>query len=243
MYISAMGKSRSATILAAYLMASRRIPPNPAIGLIERARPIVEPNPGFAKQLELYHQMGYTAIVEDHPIYQRWVYLQDVEMSNAAGRAPERVHFRDAEAEIGKITHVKEGEVLTGKVDIELRCKKCRYVYFSYLVGLTLITSYNRCTLANSASLTPHLPKPTQPPMPHGPHGPRQQCSHHFTEPLLWMKPELSKGGISGKLECPKCKSKVGTYAWQGLKCSCGDWVVPGISVARGKVDEIKVRL
>lgn len=51
----------------------------------------------------------------------------------------------------------------------------------------------------------------------------------------------MSKGAISGKLECPKCNSKVGNYAWQGIKCSCGGWVVPGISVARGKVDEVKV--
>lgn len=126
---SAMGKSRSATVLAAYLMASRRIAPRLALGLIERARPIVEPNPGFMKQLELYHQMEYATVVEDHPIYQRWIYLQDVEMSNAAGRAPERVHFRDAEAEIGRITQVKEGETPVGKGEIELRCKKCRCVH------------------------------------------------------------------------------------------------------------------
>jgi len=56
------------------------------------------------------------------------------------------------------------------------------------------------------------------------------------------MKTELSKGEISGKLECPKCKSKVGAYAWQGLKCSCGDWIVPGISMARGKVDEVSLK-
>lgn len=215
----AMGKSRSATILAAYLMASRRIPPNFALGLIERARPIVEPNPGFMKQLELYHEMDYTNTVEDHPLYQRWIYLKDVEMSNAAGRAPERVHFKDAEAAIGEITQVKEGETPAERGEIELRCKKCRR------------------TLATSASLTPHIPK-TARGVP-----PKQHCSHHFLEPLLWMKDELSKGEVSGRLECPKCQSKVGSYAWQGLKCSCGDWVVPGISVARGKVDEVRVKL
>jgi dual specificity phosphatase 12 len=135
-----MGKSRSATILAAYLMATRRIAPNLALGLIERARPIVEPNPGFMKQLELYHEMNYTDVVEDHPLYQRWIYLQDVEMSNAAGRAPERVHFRDAEAAIGKITQVKEGETPAEKGEIELRCKKCRCAhififYFPSMLG------------------------------------------------------------------------------------------------------------
>lgn len=121
-----MGKSRSATILAAYLMATRRIAPNLALGLIERARPIVEPNPGFMKQLELYHQMAYAAVVEDHPMYQRWIYLRDVEMSNAAGRAPERVHFQDAEAELGEITQVREGETAAEKGELELRCKRCR---------------------------------------------------------------------------------------------------------------------
>lgn len=232
-----MGKSRSATILAAYLMASRRISPDLAVGLIKRSRRIVEPNSGFAEQLELYHEMEYAVVVEDHPIYQRWIYQQDVKLSNAAGRAPERVHFRDAEAEIGKITQADEGEA---PAEIELRCKKCRYVCFLCWIRSTLITCCDRRTLATTASLTPHLPKPTQPPMPHVP---RQQCAHHFLEPLLWMKPELSKGEVSGKLECPKCKCKVGTYAWQGLRCSCGDWIVPGISVARGKVDEIRVRL
>lgn len=55
------------------------------------------------------------------------------------------------------------------------------------------------------------------------------------------MKAELEQGRLQGKLACPKCRSKVGWYAWQGIKCSCGGWVVPGISIARGKVDEVKV--
>ncbi|PWW78896.1 dual specificity protein phosphatase 12 [Tuber magnatum] len=214
----AMGKSRSATILTAYLMASRRLAPHLALGIIKRVRPFVGPNSGFMQQLELYHQMEFAENVEDHPIYQRWIYLRDVERSNAAGRAPERIHFRDAEAEIGRITRVEEGETPEEKGEMQLRCKKCR------------------TTLASSTSFTPHMPKPAQPS--HN-EAPRQPCAHHFIEPLLWMKTELSKGEISGKLECPKCKSKVGTYAWQGLKCSCGDWIVPGISMARGKVDEV----
>lgn len=53
------------------------------------------------------------------------------------------------------------------------------------------------------------------------------------------MKDELEQGKLEGKLECPKCKGKVGSYAWQGMKCSCGEWVVPGISLARARVDEV----
>jgi dual specificity phosphatase 12 len=135
---SAMGKSRSATILTAYLMASRRLAPNLALGIIKRSRPFVEPNPGFMDQLGLYHQMEYAEDVEDHPIYQRWMYRRDVDMSNAAGRAPERVHFRDAEADVGRITRVKEGET-PGKIgEVQLRCKKCRYAFSTSHVFLLM---------------------------------------------------------------------------------------------------------
>ena len=56
------------------------------------------------------------------------------------------------------------------------------------------------------------------------------------------MKPELEQGKLDGRLECPKCKTNVGKYAWQGMRCSCGAWVVPAITLAKGKVDEVKVR-
>lgn len=56
------------------------------------------------------------------------------------------------------------------------------------------------------------------------------------------MRPELEQGKLDGRLECPKCHTNVGKYAWQGMQCSCGDWVVPAISIAKGRVDEIKSR-
>ena len=52
------------------------------------------------------------------------------------------------------------------------------------------------------------------------------------------MRPELEQGKVEGRLECPKCQTNVGKYAWQGMQCSCGDWVVPGISLAKGRIDE-----
>jgi len=29
-----------------------------------------------------------------------------------------------------------------------------------------------------------------------------QACAHHFLDPVVWMKDELEKGLLSGKLEC-----------------------------------------
>lgn len=54
------------------------------------------------------------------------------------------------------------------------------------------------------------------------------------------MRPELEQGKLDGRLECPKCKTNVGKYAWQGMRCSCGDWVVPAISLAKARIDESK---
>lgn len=57
------------------------------------------------------------------------------------------------------------------------------------------------------------------------------------------MRAELEQGKVEGRLECHKCTSNVGKYAWQGMRCSCGAWVVPAISLARGKVDEVRMRM
>lgn len=83
-------------------------------------------------------------------------------------------------------------------------------------------------------------------------------CGHVFLHPLTWMRPSLfpSEVGadagadttygahpddapLSGRLTCPNpvCGSNVGKFAWQGLRCSCGGWVVPAIGLTKARVD------
>ena len=100
-----------------------------------------------------------------------------------------------------------------------------------------LISGCDRRTLATSAYLIPHSQPPHNKPFPES-----LTCAHHFLDPLSWMRPELEQGKLDGRLECPKCKTNVGKYAWQGMRCSCGAWVVPAITLAKGKVDEVGVR-
>ena len=54
------------------------------------------------------------------------------------------------------------------------------------------------------------------------------------------MQSTIDDGELEGKLECPKCFSKVGGYAWQGMRCSCGIWVTPCFSLGKSKVDEVR---
>jgi dual specificity phosphatase 12 len=221
-----MGKSRSTTLIIAYLLSKDpSLTPQAALDSVRTVREIAEPNEGFMKQLELYHSMGCPVDVTIVPAYQRWLYQQDVQASIAINRAPDNIHFSD---EVDK-------ENTNVKADLEYRCRKCRR------------------GLATSSYLPEHIPKQS-----HGTKnkyapistiGPESvilaQCSHIFIDPLSWMRPELEQGKLEGRLECPneKCKTNVGKYAWQGMQCSCGGWVVPAISLARGRVDEIKSRI
>lgn len=110
-----MGKSRSATVTCAFLMQRYGITPDQALAQIRETRPFCEPNDGFMKQLELYHRMAETDDIENSPVYQRWLYQREIEMSRACGQAPEaeKIRFEDE--------HESQGTS-----DFELKCKKCR---------------------------------------------------------------------------------------------------------------------
>ena len=117
---SAMGRSRSATIVLAYTMQKFHISPLEALAQLRESRGVCDPNDGFKKQLELYHQMQMPKDVESDPIYQRWLYKREVDLSLACGQAPEaqKIRFEDEH------TSATEKEEEGAK---EFRCRKCRY--------------------------------------------------------------------------------------------------------------------
>ncbi|XP_078162086.1 dual specificity protein phosphatase 1-like [Carex rostrata] len=50
------GRSRSATIIVAYLMRKNRMTRQAALSLVMRKRPLAAPNPGFIRQLDNFEQ-------------------------------------------------------------------------------------------------------------------------------------------------------------------------------------------
>ncbi|KJZ79718.1 hypothetical protein HIM_01187 [Hirsutella minnesotensis 3608] len=195
-----------------------------ALDLIRSTRPMAEPNDGFMEQLELWWQMGCPADVETQPIYQRWAYKREVEQHVAVGQAPSRLRFEDEQPQPGQesvdhksslsphLRHASSSSGTSPSVGLALRCKKCRR------------------TLATAAFIQPHASSKAK----------GEQCPHYFIEPLSWMRSELEKGELSGRLSCPnkRCNAGVGRYDWKGIRCACGDWVTPGLSLQRAKVDE-----
>jgi dual specificity phosphatase 12 len=65
-----------------------------------------------------------------------------------------------------------------------------------------------------------------------------ETCQSYFLQDCLeWMGHDIRNGVAEGKLNCPKCDAKIGTWIWSGTQCSCGTWVVPAIQIPKSKVD------
>ncbi|XP_077286808.1 dual specificity protein phosphatase MPK-4 isoform X2 [Arctopsyche grandis] len=58
----------------------------------------------------------------------------------------------------------------------------------------------------------------------------------YFIEPLAWMK-DIHKN-VQGKLYCPKCSNKLGSFSWiMGCQCPCGSKVAPAFYLVPSKVE------
>ncbi|KAI9155524.1 tyrosine- phosphatase yvh1 [Paramyrothecium foliicola] len=185
-----------------------------ALTFIQRTRPMAEPNPGFMEQLGLWWAMGCPDDVESHPIYQRWAYKREIDEHLAVGQAPSRLRFEDEEM------RQKPGN----DGGLSLRCKKCRRT----LAADPFIHDHKAQTQPEAANKGPS-PQP---------------CPHFFVEPLSWMRGELEKGSLNGRLLCPnaRCGAAVGRYDWKGFKCACRAWVTPAFSLQRARVDDVVAR-
>jgi dual specificity phosphatase 12 len=69
----AMGKSRSATLVVAYLMWKYGLDSKTALDQLCEGRPVCDPNPGFKEQLEVWERMCKTEDArEKKKIYEEW---------------------------------------------------------------------------------------------------------------------------------------------------------------------------
>lgn len=82
------------------------------------------------------------------------------------------------------------------------------------------------CIHSNSEKSSGCEPEPTQ-----------RRCKEIlFIEPLAWMS-DVGKQ-TQGKLNCPKCQSKLGNYTWiNSCQCPCGKNVSPAFYLVPSKVE------
>lgn len=207
------GQSRSTTVVAAYLMKRDRLGVRAALDRIKLVRR-VEPNENFTTQLRLFRDCDYE-VSEDNALYRRWKFNQMLSSSSSASLSVVQ--------EPGTATKYQEND--TSSKYTSIRCKKCRFV----------LASENHI-ITHDPKVATELPESQQSSLIPA------SCAHFFLEPIRWMKTELERGQLDGRFVCPndKCRAKIGSYAWQGMTCSCRTWVLPALCIQRGKVDEMK---
>lgn len=64
-------------------------------------------------------------------------------------------------------------------------------------------------------------------------------CTSYFLDEAKseWIRETACRDVYEGKLDCPKCETRLGTFNWAGSQCSCGTWVTPSLKIIKSKID------
>lgn len=212
------GVSRSATVVLAHLMKSDQLSVDEAIAFMKKIHPKANPNVGFLEQLQLYEAMGNT-VDKTHPVYKQY----RLQLLASHIQSKQSV-TKDLLSSL--IEELKDN---TASNDKKYKCRKCRFMLFSgdssidHEPGSGQVSfkrhkqDFSAVDGSNSSS--------------------KSQCTSLFIEPVSWMLP-LLEGTIDGKLPCPKCGGRLGSFNWAGMQCSCGKWVTPAFQIHKNRVDE-----
>jgi len=216
-----VGCSRSATVVIAYLMMKEQLSFPSALESVLPLRPVC-PNPGFEDQLRLFEAMNWR-VDKGHPDFRAFCLnnitgkFRELSFVRSSSSSPEDMNISNAMAVDPMGQHNAQSRLL--------KCRKCRR------------------PLARASSVMAHGRGKTKAPATPPPDGAgdvrekdEPQCTMGlFIEPVEWMKDDILV--LEGKLACPKCKAKVGTFSWVGQSCPCGRWIVPAFHLASSKVD------
>ncbi|KAH0826671.1 hypothetical protein J3R83DRAFT_5059 [Lanmaoa asiatica] len=117
------GISRSATIVAAYLMYTRKLDASAALDMIKAVRPHTDPNEGFLQQLEIFHQASYKISRRSKPI--RMFYMERTvdEVMNGDGSVPPGDMFARYPQTPGSESAPNTPVIVPSR---RIRCKLCR---------------------------------------------------------------------------------------------------------------------
>jgi dual specificity phosphatase 12 len=212
-----LGVSRSATLVLAYLMSKERKSVTDIYEFVKLKR-FIRPNNGFIKQLELFEAMGY--IIDKESLVYKCFMLDTLAQNIKRG------------ANINDILNNESSSY--SSIDLQqphYKCKKCRYYLFNATNRIKHLKSYEKYDTNDWYSKLDYFKKLNS-----GNNLNNSVCTKEiFIEPVSWLVDKISD--IEGKINCPKCDSKIGSFNWYGQKCSCHTWVVPAFHIYEQKVD------
>ncbi|XP_062598658.1 dual specificity protein phosphatase 12-like [Saccostrea cucullata] len=219
-----MGCSRSATIVIAYLMNKKKLSYSEALELVKSMRPMVSPNDGFVSQLLLFEEMDCT-IDRTHEKFRQYRLKKlatNLQGTTAEERSKLQSSYFDTTEEIKKN-------------DAVFKCRKCRHALFRQ-------SGIMKHTVGDGEVAFDWRGKVSSEKVEKSPDEAERVCDlSYFIEPVRWMAGSIQD--LEGKLACPKCSCKIGSYIWYGERCPCGAWVAPAFHIQTAKVDMCKPRI
>jgi len=205
------GISRSASIITAYIMKKYKISFDDAFQRVKVKNAAALPNIGFQAQLNLYETLGWK--IDKNNMQFKLFRLK------IAARKVKKVKILPQDC----IDVIKgDPSLICARPDPKVyRCRKCRRI------------------LALQSNLLPHYVNEKlswKDSKLSSDYSGFQLCSDTiFVEPMTWMSVSQSE---SGKINCPKCQSKLGSYSWtMGCQCQCGAKVSPAFYFVPSKID------
>lgn len=230
------GVSRSASVAVAYYMMLCGLSLEVALQDLADRCPRCAPNPGFIEQLKLFKAMG-CKLDESNPAYKRFCLEQLGQQWEEEGTVDE--------------SQMAELPTTSSIVDLQgplYRCRKCRKL---------LATSSNTVPVEATAGHKLFAFRRRGPGGSGDPEG--DEAAHAekgeeggsggdgggggdgsgtslFVQPMRWMSGAVI-GSVSGKLYCPSCNARLGSFSWAGLPSSCGIWVTPAFQLHLSRLD------
>ena len=204
--------SRSATITCAYLMKKYNLSHEVALERLRTKRPSVDPNPGFVRQLHLYHSMNYCV--------------------NSDKRSSPSDHIL-AENNFDDVIPITKTDAT---YSIEYKCKLCRHILFTDHDLVSHIVGKGRFDIQSRSSAY----KAKQNAESNDKNYCQQELFTIELDWLINIYDKDTNDGEI-ECPNPKCRAKLGRYSLVGEKCTCAKWVNPAFHFHRNKIDECPI--
>lgn len=207
----AAGVSRSTAVVVAHLMRTEDLSLDAALTRIRQVRPQACPNDGFMRQLELFRRMG-CKLDEENVAYRSHRAAQLAQQDNLDWHAT----LRDP-----------QGAAAANR--LLYRCKSCRRA----IADSGSVLEHEAGSGADAFAWRKRAKEDQR----NRGAGGTTSCWSVFVEPLAWMD-KAADGEVRGKLHCPSCRARLGSFDWSGAQCNCGAWIRPAFQLLRSKIDE-----
>lgn len=206
------GVSRSVAVVIAFLMKKYCMSFDEAYKKLKEKREEAGPNVGFEHQLRLFETLKYTVDVTNLQ-YRMFRLRITADQVLKVKIVPQSCH---------DVVKPDPGVSVVKPSSRVYRCKKCRRVVAS--VGNLLPHLKNEKLSWKDSRWSSNYTM-------------LNLCTETlFIEPLKWIDSVLQSE--SGKILCPKCRAKLGSFNWiMGSQCSCGAQVAPSFYLIPSKVD------